>query len=58
VRNIDDLIKNTKGPPTPEAALDEFNRKQYLEDVARLRDFALPQERMRWPNPIRPRWKN
>jgi len=37
---------------------DEVTRRQYLEDVARMRDFRPEAERIRWASPIGPKWKN
>lgn len=58
MRDIKDLIRKQPATKTPAQALDELNRKQYLADLERMRDFRPEGERMRWPNPIRPHWKN
>ena len=57
MRDISDLVAKQKAPAA-ELTIEELNRKMYLEDVERLKDFRLPGERTRWPTPVRPRWKN
>lgn len=58
MRDISDLVKKQKDVPRKDETNEEMTRRLYLEDVARMRDFRPDEERMRWPSPIRPRWKN
>ena len=58
-RDISGLIGEQAEPPKiiPPTA-DEITRRQYLEDVARMRDFRPEAERIRWASPIGPKWRN
>ena len=57
MRDISDLLKKQQKPDT-EITDEELARQQYLADIARMRDFRTDAERMVWPKPIGPRWKN
>lgn len=57
-RDISSLIKQGPKPPAPAIPDDELTRRQYLADVARLRDFTPDEDKMLWPKPIGPKWKN
>ena len=58
MRDISDLVKRQQGPAKKPETADELTRRMYLEDVARMRDFRPDEERMRWPSPIGPKWRN
>ena len=57
-RDISGLTKKPGGKVVEQLSADEFTRRQYLEDIARMRDFTPPEDKMLWPEPIGPKWKN
>ena len=58
MRDISELVKRQQKPPDKAETLEEMNWRLYLEDVARMRDFTPEAERLAFPNPIRPKWRN
>jgi hypothetical protein len=59
-RDISELVNQQQGKPESEKqeTPEELNRRMYLEDLARFRDFTPEAERILWPTPIGPHWKN
>lgn len=59
MRDISELIKKQESPPPPEnMSAEDFTHQEYLNDIARMRDFTPEEERIRWPTPVKPLWKN
>jgi hypothetical protein len=58
MRDISELVDKQKTPPVKEETLEEMNRRLYLEDIAKMRDFSPPESHMLWPSPVGPKWKN
>lgn len=56
--DINELLGGSTEPAKVEVSADEYTRQAYLEDVARLRDFTPDEDKMLWPKPIGPKWKN
>jgi hypothetical protein len=57
-RDVSALIKQGPKPAASAVPADEFTHRQYLADVARLRDFTPEEDKMMWAKPIGPRWRN
>jgi len=54
---LDELLKGK----TTEAAKnkdEEYTHRMYLKELEIMREFRRPEDEIRWPNPVRPRWKN
>ena len=56
--DINELLGGSTEPARVEVSADEFTRAEYLADIARFRDFRPEAERMMWPSPVKPRWRN
>jgi hypothetical protein len=57
MRDISDLLKQTP-KVTKKLTDEELAQKQYLADLARIRDFTPDAERRLWIKPVGPQWKN
>jgi hypothetical protein len=57
MRDISDLLK--QAPPQAKKLTDEeLAHKQYLADLAKMRDFTPEADRRLWIKPVGPLWKN
>ena len=56
MRNIDELIN--KPPPKREMTSEEISNAAHYAFLKELNDFTPNANRLRWPKPIGPRWKN
>ena len=55
--NVDKLISQDK-PKTVEKTEDEYMREMYLREIEAMKDFRRPGDKICWPSPVGPRWKN
>lgn len=59
MRDISELVGRQATPPPVEKLSDEDRAYQaYLEDLARFQDFEPEENKILWPSPVEPRWKN
>ena len=56
MRDIDELLKQEA--PKKEMTPEDASRAAHQEFLKQLGDFTPDADRLRWPKPIGPRWKN
>lgn len=56
--DINELLGGSTETIEAQISADEFTQAEYLADIARFRDFRPEAERMLWPSPVKPRWRN
>ena len=56
MRDIDELLKQQ--PPKRELTPEEYSEAYHKAALEQIRDFTPNRERLRWPKPVGPRWKN
>lgn len=55
--NIDKLVKQEN--PADIAKTDaEITREAYLRQIEEMKDFSRPEDKISWPSPVGPKWKN
>ena len=54
-KSIEELLQVDKKPdPKPT----DITYQEYLKELEAMKDFTPPEDKMRWPKPIGPLWKN
>jgi len=54
-KSLDELLRADTQAKTTQV---DITYQEHLAEIAAMRDFTPPEEKLRWPKPIGPLWKN